>query len=134
MKKFFEEFREFALKGNVMDMAIGVIIGGAFQNIVKALIDDIINPLIGLLFQADFSNVVIPMGSSGVNLAIGAFISVVINFILMALVLFLMVKGMTRLRDLTHKKEAEKPAEPAKPTQEELLTQILAELQKKDAK
>ena len=49
MKKFFEEFREFALKGNVMDMAIGVIIGGAFQNIVKALIDDIINPLIGLL-------------------------------------------------------------------------------------
>ena len=134
MKKFFAEFREFALKGNVMDMAIGVIIGGAFQNIVKALIDDIINPLIGLLFQADFSNVVIPMGSSGVNLAIGAFISVVINFILMALVLFLMVKGMNRLRDLTHKKEAEKPAEPAKPTQEELLTQILAELQKKDAK
>ncbi|MDY6334099.1 MAG: large conductance mechanosensitive channel protein MscL [Lachnospiraceae bacterium] len=134
MKKFFEEFREFALKGNVMDMAIGVIIGGAFQNIVKALIDDIINPLIGLLFQADFSNVVIPMGSSGVNLAIGAFISVVINFILMALVLFLMVKGMNRLRDMTHKKEAEKPAEPAKPTQEELLTQILAELQKKDAK
>ena len=134
MKKFLEEFREFALKGNVMDMAIGVIIGGAFQNIVKALIDDIINPLIGLLFQADFSNVVIPMGSSGVNLAIGAFISVVINFILMALVLFLRVKGMNRLRDLTHKKEAEKPAEPAKPTQEELLTQILAELQKKDAK
>jgi len=134
MKKFLEEFREFALKGNVMDMAIGVIIGGAFQNIVKALIDDIINPLIGLLFQADFSNVVIPMGSSGVNLAIGAFISVVINFILMALVLFLMVKGMNRLRDMTHKKEAEKPAEPAKPTQEELLTQILAELQKKDAK
>lgn len=134
MKNFLEEFREFALKGNVMDMAIGVIIGGAFQNIVKALIDDIINPLIGLLFQADFSNVVIPMGSSGVNLAIGAFISVVINFILMALVLFLMVKGMNRLRDMTHKKEAEKPAEPAKPTQEELLTQILAELQKKDAK
>ncbi|MCI6755818.1 MAG: large conductance mechanosensitive channel protein MscL [Lachnospiraceae bacterium] len=134
MKKFLEEFREFALKGNVMDMAIGVIIGGAFQNIVKALIDDIINPLIGLLFQADFSNVVIPMGNSGVSLAIGAFISVVINFILMALVLFLMVKGMNRLRDLTHKKEAEKPAEPAKPTQEELLTQILAELQKKDAK
>ena len=134
MKKFLEEFREFALKGNVMDMAIGVIIGGAFQNIVKALIDDIINPLIGLLFQADFSNVVIPMGNSGVNLAIGAFISVVINFILMALVLFLMVKGMNRLRDMTHKKEAEKPAEPAKPTQEELLTQILAELQKKDAK
>lgn len=134
MKKFLEEFREFALKGNVMDMAIGVIIGGAFQSIVKALIDDIINPLIGLLFQADFSNVVIPMGNSGVSLAIGAFISVVINFILMALVLFLMVKGMNRLRDLTHKKEAEKPAEPAKPTQEELLTQILAELQKKDAK
>ena len=131
---FLKEFKEFALKGNVMDMAIGVIIGGAFQNIVKALIDDIINPLIGLLFQADFSNVVIPMGNSGVSLAIGAFISVVINFILMALVLFLMVKGMNRLRDLTHKKEAEKPAEPAKPTQEELLTQILAELQKKDAK
>lgn len=136
MKKFLQEFKEFALKGNVMDMAIGVIIGGAFQNIVTALIDDIINPIIGLLFQADFSSVVIPLGDSGVSLSIGAFISVVINFILMALVLFLMVKGINRLRtftdELAKKKEEEKPAEPAKPTQEELLTEILAELKKQN--
>ena len=63
MKKFMKEFKDFALKGNVMDMAVGVIIGAAFQSIVTSLTENIINPIIGLLFQVDFSQVVIHMGS-----------------------------------------------------------------------
>lgn len=106
MKNFMKEFKEFALKGNVMDMAVGVIIGGAFGSIITAFIENIVNPIIGLAFQTDFSEVVIHMGS--VDLGIGAFISAVINFILMALVLFMMVKSINKV-----KKMNEKPAEPA---------------------
>ncbi len=106
MKNFMEEFKKFALKGNVMDMAVGVIIGGAFGAIITAFIDNIVNPIIGLAFQTDFSQVVIHMGP--VDLGIGAFISAVINFILMAFVLFIMVKAVNKAKSLT-----EKPAEPA---------------------
>ena len=106
MKNFMEEFKKFALKGNVMDMAVGVIIGGAFGAIITAFIENIVNPIIGLAFQTDFSDVVIHMGS--VDLGIGAFISAVINFILMAFVLFIMVKAVNKAKSLT-----EKPAEPA---------------------
>lgn len=106
MKNFMEEFKKFALKGNVMDMAVGVIIGGAFGAIITAFIDNIVNPIIGLAFQTDFSDVVIHMGP--VDLGIGAFISAVINFILMAFVLFIMVKAVNKAKSLT-----EKPAEPA---------------------
>jgi len=101
-----EEFKKFALKGNVMDMAVGVIIGGAFGAIITAFIENIVNPIIGLAFQTDFSDVVIHMGP--VDLGIGAFISAVINFILMAFVLFIMVKAVNKAKSLT-----EKPAEPA---------------------
>ena len=101
-----KEFKAFALKGNVMDMAVGVIIGGAFSAIITAFIENIINPIIGLAFQTDFSQVVIHMGS--VDLGIGAFISAVINFILMALVLFVMVKSINKVKAMN-----EKPAEPA---------------------
>ncbi|MBO6148164.1 MAG: large conductance mechanosensitive channel protein MscL [Lachnospiraceae bacterium] len=132
MKKFFQEFKEFALKGNVLDMAIGVIIAGAFQNIVSALTENIINPIIGLLFQMDFSAVAIRL-TPEVSLNIGAFISAVINFFLMALVLFCIMKGITSLAALRKKKEDEAAAaaEPAGPTTEELLGQILEELKKK---
>jgi large conductance mechanosensitive channel len=106
MKNFMKEFKAFALKGNVMDMAVGVIIGGAFSAIITAFIENIINPIIGLAFQTDFSQVVIHMGS--VDLGIGAFISAVINFILMALVLFVMVKSINKVKAMN-----EKPAEPA---------------------
>ena len=106
MKNFMEEFKKFALKGNVMDMAVGVIIGGAFGAIITAFIENIVNPIIGLAFQTDFSQVVIHMGP--VDLGIGAFISAVINFILMAFVLFIMVKAVNKAKSMT-----EKPAEPA---------------------
>lgn len=104
MKKFMEEFKAFALKGNVVDMAIGVMVAGAFSSLVTAFTDDIINPLIGLLFSLDFSEVVIRIGS--VDLLIGSFVSAVINFFLLALVLFFMMKAFKKL---------EKPAAPATP-------------------
>ncbi len=119
------EFKAFALRGNVMDMAIGVIIGGAFQAIITSFIDNIINPIIGILFQIDFSEVVIQIGS--VNLMVGAFISSVINFVLLAFVLFLMVKAMNKL-----KAPEEKPAAaPVKSDETVLLEQILEQLKKK---
>ena len=138
MKKFLEEFKAFALKGNMMDMAIGVLIGGAFSTLVTSLTDNIINPIIGILFQTDFSDVVLHLPFD-INLGIGAFISAVINFIILAFVLFCMLKAMNKLMDLG-KHEEEKPAEPEpesedpEPTkEEELLTEILAVLKEQQA-
>lgn len=125
MKNFIEEFKAFALRGNVMDMAIGVIIGGAFQAIIKSFIDNIVNPLVGVVFQVDFSSVVISLGP--VNLMIGAFISSVINFILLALVLFIMVKGINKLK----KPEVKEEAAPAKSDETVLLEKILEQLKNK---
>ncbi len=130
MKKFFAEFREFALKGSVMDMAIGVIIGAAFQNIVTALTDNIINPIIGLIFQSDLSAVQIRL-TDQVTLGIGAFISAIINFILMALVLFIFVKTINKIKAAAEKKKKDEDSEEAAPTAEELLAEILTELKKK---
>ena len=129
-RKILDEFKAFALKGNVMDMAVGVIIGASFQAIVSSLTGDILNPLLGIAFSTDFSNVVIPLPNGADPLRIGAFISAVINFVIMAFVLFCLVKFMGRLARIgQRKKEAEKAAaKPAGPTQEELLAQILAEL------
>jgi len=118
------EFKEFALKGNVMDLAVGVIIGGAFQAIIKSLIDNIINPIIGILFQADFSQVVIRMGS--VNLGVGAFVSTIINFVLLAFVLFLMVKAINQLKKLNQEEEST----PEKSEEAQLLEKILEQLKK----
>ena len=125
MKNFIEEFKAFALRGNVMDMAIGVIIGGAFQAIIKSFIENIINPLVGVIFQVDFSSVVIRLGA--VNLMIGAFISSVINFILLALVLFVMVKGINKLK----KPEVKEEAAPVKSDETVLLEKILEQLKNK---
>ncbi len=117
------EFREFIMRGNVMDMAVGVIIGGAFQKIISSLVDDIIMPLISLLTGGiDFNNkfVVLDGGSyasleaakeaGAATLNYGTFITVVINFILMALVIFLLVKTMNNINNKFAKEEAEAPA------------------------
>ena len=120
-KGFFGEFREFIMRGNVMDLAVGVIIGGAFQSIISSLVDDIIMPLIGLITGGvDFNNkfIVLDGGSyatleaakeaGAATLNYGTFITVVINFILMALVIFFLVKGMNKLNDkLAREKEEE---------------------------
>lgn len=105
MKKFLGEFKTFALRGNVLDLAVGVIIGGSFQGIVKSLVDDMISPFIGLFAQKDFSNLVMQIGE--VNIRYGAFITAVINFIIMAFLIFLLVKGMNKLSTLGMKKVEE---------------------------
>ncbi len=106
MKKFMEEFKAFALKGNVMDMAVGVIIGAAFGNIVTALTECFIQPLIALIGGAEVHGT-IPLGASGQALDYGTFITAVINFVIMALILFAMLKAINKLMDLGKKKEEE---------------------------
>ena len=122
MKKFLAEFKEFALKGNVMDMAIGVIIGGAFKGIVDALTEHIINPIIGCFPTGGLEGWTVKVGEA--ELGIGAFIMAIINFIILAFVLFLMLKGMNKMISL-RKKEEEAEEEAAEPSAEEkLLTEI----------
>lgn len=108
MKKFLNEFKKFALRGNVMDLAVGVIIGGAFQAIVTSLTGDVISPLIGLFAKTDFTDMV--WSIRGVDIKYGAFITALLNFIIMAFVIFLFLKGINRLTSL-RKAEAPK-AEP----------------------
>ena len=109
IKKFLEEFKAFAMRGNVLDMAVGVVIGSAFTAIVNSLVNDIINPAIGLFFNADFSNVGIHIGD--VTIGVGSFINAIINFLIVAFVLFMVIKTVNAL----HKKPAE-PEAPAEPT------------------
>lgn len=92
---FFKEFKEFISKGNVMNLAVGIIIGGAFTAIVNSLVDDIINPLLGLLVNVDFSDLVISVG--GTTFKYGSFIMAIINFLLVAFVLFLIIKTVTKM-------------------------------------
>ncbi len=108
MKKFIEEFKAFALRGNVMDMAIGVIIGGAFTSIVTSLTENLITPILGLFGGTDLSGFVLNLG--GVELRYGAFITSIINFLIMAFVLFCLLKAVNKLTALGKKPEA--PAEP----------------------
>ena len=134
----FKEFRDFALKGNVIDLAIGVVIGAAFGAIVSSLVDDVFMPIIGLILSGiDFSNLFIVLNNpnsvavpslafakdNGIAvLAYGLFINAVVKFTIVAFVLFLVVKGVNRMR---RKEAANPPAAPPAPTTEELLlTQI----------
>ena len=121
MKKFLAEFKAFALKGNVMDMAIGVIIGAAFGAIVTAFTDDFINPIIAAIGGAEVHGQT-EIGNTGSYILWGDFITAVINFIIMAFCVFLMLKGVNTLMSVGKKKEEEKPAEP--PKEEVLLTEI----------
>ena len=108
MKKLLQEFKEFALRGNVMDLAVGVIIGAAFQAIINSLVNDVISPLIGLFANTDLTYLSVMVGD--VEIRYGAFLTAVINFVIMAVIIFLMVKGMNALAGLGKKKEPEKPA------------------------
>ncbi len=103
MKKFFDEFKTFALRGNVIDLAVGVIIGGAFQAIVKSLTNDVLMPAIGLFARNDFQDLVFTVRD--VEIRYGAFISAIINFVIMAFIIFLMVKAINKLSSLGKKKE-----------------------------
>ncbi|MCD7868349.1 MAG: large conductance mechanosensitive channel protein MscL [Clostridiales bacterium] len=105
MKKFLEEFKEFALRGNVMDLAVGVIIGAAFQAIIDSLVNDIISPAIGLFANTDFSDLTAKIGD--VEIRYGSFITAIINFIIMAFIIFLIVKGMNALASLGKKEEVD---------------------------
>ncbi len=122
MKKFLREFKEFAMRGNVMDLAVGVIVGGAFSSITTSLINDILMPIIGIFVsEASFADLTVTVGSAVV--AYGNFIQAIINFLIMAFVVFCMVKGINRLS--RKKEEAPPPPPPAEPSQEEkLLTEI----------
>ena len=111
MKKFLQEFKEFALKGNVMDLAIGVIIGGAFGNIVTAFTEDFINPIISGIGGAEFGFRIPIYG--GQYILLGDFLTAVINFIIMALCIFLMMKAVNKLMSL-----GKKPVEEAPTTKE----------------
>lgn len=134
MNAFMKEFKEFALKGNVMDMAVGVIMGGALTTIVKSLTDDIIMPLLGIILgQVNIAELALtvpnPLGGADVVLNYGNFIQSIINFIFIALALFLMIRGMNKLN---RKKEAE-PAPAPEPSKEEvLLTEIRDLLKEKN--
>ncbi len=105
MKSFMKEFKEFISRGNVMDMAVGIIIGGAFTAIVTSLVEDIITPIIGMIGGFDFSSFVVTVNNS--NIAIGKFINAVINFLLIAFVLFSVIKAMNKAAAIVKKPEEE---------------------------
>ncbi len=137
---FISEFKEFAIRGNVMDMAVGVIIGGAFGKIVSSLVDDVLMPVIGKLTGGvSFTDLFITLGDGNYStlaaakeagaavLAYGQFIQNILDFIIIAFCIFLMIKAMNKLK----KEKPAEPAAPAGPTQEELLAEIRDLLKKK---
>lgn len=104
MKKFFQEFKDFAMRGSVIDLAVGVIVGGAFQKIVNSLVTDIISPILGLFAKENFNG--LSLNVMGVSIQYGSFITEVINFIIMAFVIFVMVKTLNKIASF-HKKPKE---------------------------
>ena len=132
-KGFFGEFKEFVLRGNVMDMAIGVIIGTAFAGIVSALTEDFINPLINCIGGAEVSGK-LEIFSTGQYLNWGHFITAIINFLIMAAVLFLMLKAVNKVLTVGKKEEEEKKEEEPKKSNEEVLLEEIRDLLKKQSK
>ncbi len=124
MKGFFGEFKKFIMRGNVIDLAVGVIIGGAFQAIVNSLVNDIISPLIGMIGGTDFSAYTVTLKEAvtdpatgevvkeALMLNYGSFATAIINFIIMAFVIFLLVKVINKVSELGKKKEDDAPAAP----------------------
>ena len=131
MKKFLQEFKEFAMRGNVMDLAVGVIVGGAFSAITNSLINDILMPIIGIFVsEASFANLYLYV--NGAEIAYGNFIQAVLNFVIMAFVVFCMVKAINRL---SRKKEKEvPPPPPPEPSPEEKLLPDIRDLLKTQQK
>lgn len=145
MKKMASEFKEFIARGNVMDLAVGVIIGGAFSAIVTSLVNDIIMPIISLITGGiDFTNWFISLDGTKYNtlaeaqaagasvLAYGSFIQAVIYFLILAFVIFMLVKGVNKLTKIKKKEEKKQEEAPSKSAEEELLEKILVELKKKN--
>lgn len=131
MKNFFKEFKVFIERGNVIDLAVGVVIGSAFTGIVNSLVNDVITPTIGLIIgKIDFSNLVIP----GTQIKYGSFINNIINFFIIAFCIFLIVKFINKLTSLKKKKEVEVKEEPKKSNEELLLEEILKEIKKNNKK
>lgn len=146
-KHMFEEFKKFAMKGNMVDLAIGFILGGAFGTIVKSLVNDIIMPPVGLLMGGvDFANlyvnlsdVELAVGTSvkaaaeagAVTLNYGLFINNVISFLILAIVLFFIVKGINSAKEAMEKEEEEAAAAPAEPAAQEVLLGEIRDLLKK---
>ena len=145
--KMLKEFKDFIAKGNVMDMAVGIIVGAAFTAIVKSMVGDLLNPIIGLIVGGiDFNNMFVLLSGEGdyasveaareggaAVFAYGAFLTAVINFLMVAFVVFMLVRYVNKVKEAAEKKEEEAPAEeaPAGPTQEELLIEIRDLLAKK---
>lgn len=111
MRKFLEEFKKFISKGNVMDMAVGIIIGGAFTSIVSSLVNDIINPILGLFGGMNFDQLAWNI-TGDVTLYYGKFITAVVNFLIMAFIVFILVKAMNTAMSKLQKKEEEKEEAP----------------------
>ena len=120
MKGFIKEFKEFISRGSVIDLAVAVVIGGAFTKIVNSLVDDIIMPIIGVIIGGiNFENLMVTVGTSEIKY--GMFIQAIVNFLLIALVIFSVIKAINQFK----KKEEEKPEEPAAPSEDiVLLTEI----------
>ena len=146
MKKIIKEFKEFISKGNVLDMAVGVVIATSFGKITTSLVNDLLMPLISWLCGStsmNALNIVVrkavyengELVSDAITLGFGTFLGTIIDFILVALVVFAILKSFNKARALLEKKKKEeeeaKPAEPPKPTTEELLADILKELKEK---
>ena len=115
MRKFIEEFKKFISKGNVMDMAVGIIIGGAFTSIVSSLVNDVINPLLGLFGGMNFDQLVWNI-TGDVTLYYGKFITAVVNFLIMAFIVFILVKAINTAASKFQKKEEEKEKAPTTKT------------------
>ena len=128
MKKFLNEFKEFAIGGNLLDMAVGIIVGGAFNSIVQSLVEDVFTPVLGVLMGSEIDFTDLKLGP----IMIGNFINAVISFLLTALCLFSVVKAINTAKQLVAKKEAEEAPAPAEPSEEvKLLTEIRDALAKK---
>jgi large conductance mechanosensitive channel len=139
-----QEFKSFAMKGSVVDLAVGVIIGGAFGKIVDSLVQDIIMPVVGRIFGGlDFADYYLPLNGQSMSLplaeakklgavfAYGNFLTILLNFVILAFIIFQMVRAMNKARDLASKKEAEAPVAPvAEPEDIVLLRQIRDALKK----